>query len=122
LPPGFHFQPTDEEIVFQYLARKTFSRPLPAPVVVHDIDILNMDPWDFPGHSEQDRYFFNRVTGCSDDRGIKRTCTGFWKPTGFQKLIVGSGRMPMVGIKRTVVFYMERNRRAVRTSWFMNVY
>ncbi|KAK4436827.1 NAC domain-containing protein 83 [Sesamum alatum] len=33
LPPGFRFQPTDEEIVFQYLARKTFSYPLPASVI-----------------------------------------------------------------------------------------
>lgn len=48
LPPGFRFQPTDEEIVFQYLSRKIFSHPLPAQVIP-EIDIFSFDPWELPG-------------------------------------------------------------------------
>lgn len=49
LPPGFRFQPTDEEIVFQYLARKVTSSPLPASVIPDIENIFNYDPWNLPG-------------------------------------------------------------------------
>ena len=48
LPPGFRFHPTDEELVFQYLKRKVFSCPLPAPII-SEVDVGKSDPWDFPG-------------------------------------------------------------------------
>ncbi|TXG68433.1 hypothetical protein EZV62_003368 [Acer yangbiense] len=55
LPPGFRFQPTDEELVFQYLKCKIFSCPLPATVIPH-INICRYDPWDLPaGNMEQER-------------------------------------------------------------------
>ncbi|KAL0298120.1 UNVERIFIED_CONTAM: NAC domain-containing protein 83 [Sesamum calycinum] len=86
LPPGFRFQPTDEEIVFQYLARKTFSYPLPASVIP-EINVFSFHPWELP-----------------------------------DKRIVCSKRMPIVGIKRTLVFYKGKHPRAVRTDWFMHLY
>jgi hypothetical protein len=48
LPPGFRFQPTDEELVFQYLKCKTFSYQLPASIIP-EINVCNYDPWDLPG-------------------------------------------------------------------------
>ncbi|GFZ03927.1 NAC (No Apical Meristem) domain transcriptional regulator superfamily protein [Actinidia rufa] len=54
LPPGFRFQPTDEENVFHYLAHKIFSLPLPSSVVP-EIILSKFDPWDLPGDGEQDR-------------------------------------------------------------------
>lgn len=48
LPPGFRFQPTDEEIVFQYLRRKVFSCPLPASIIP-ELNVSKNDPWDLPG-------------------------------------------------------------------------
>lgn len=48
LPPGFRFQPTDEELLFQYLRRKVFSCTLPASIIPH-FNISNFDPWDLPG-------------------------------------------------------------------------
>ncbi|KAK9901825.1 hypothetical protein M0R45_001921 [Rubus argutus] len=47
LPPGFRFHPMDEELVFQYLKRKVFSCPLPAPIIL-EVDVGKSDPWDFP--------------------------------------------------------------------------
>ncbi|KAJ0112967.1 hypothetical protein Patl1_01281 [Pistacia atlantica] len=48
LPPGFRFQPTDEELLFQYLKCKIFSSSLPAPIIP-EVNIYKYDPWDLPG-------------------------------------------------------------------------
>lgn len=50
LPPGFRFQPTDEELVFRYLKCKVFSFPLPASIIP-DVNLCKYDPWDLPGWS-----------------------------------------------------------------------
>ncbi|PIN08323.1 hypothetical protein CDL12_19104 [Handroanthus impetiginosus] len=125
LPPGFRFQPTDEEVVFQYLARKTFSCPLPASVIP-EINIFSFDPWDLPGDSDQDRYFFsNREPSYRNivNRSSKATCGGFWKVTGSDKHISCSKRMPIVGIKKTLVFYKaKKHTYATGTDWFMHIY
>lgn len=62
LPPGFRFQPTDEEIVFQYLARKITSCPLPASVIP-DIDdnICKYDPWNLPGSHHERTYMLHHA-------------------------------------------------------------
>ncbi|XP_011073111.1 NAC domain-containing protein 83 [Sesamum indicum] len=124
LPPGFRFQPTDEEIVFQYLARKTFSYPLPASVIP-EINVFSFHPWELPGNSDQDRYFFSHLRESSYrsvNRSSRTTCGGYWKITGSDKQIVCLKRMPIVGIKRTLVFYKGKHPRAVRTDWFMHLY
>lgn len=48
LPPGFRFQPTDEELVFQYLKCKILSYQLPASIIP-EINVCNYDPSDLPG-------------------------------------------------------------------------
>ncbi|GFQ06335.1 nac transcription factor onac010 [Phtheirospermum japonicum] len=107
LPPGFRFQPTEEEIVFQYLARKIFSCPLPATVIPEIDKILSFDPWDLPGESEQDKYFFsNRESNYRNvKRGSRATCCGgYWRVIGLDRQIRCSKRMPIVGMKKTLVF------------------
>ncbi|KAG8379476.1 hypothetical protein BUALT_Bualt07G0092500 [Buddleja alternifolia] len=123
LPPGFRFEPTDEEIVFQYLARKIFSHPLPASVIP-EINVFSFDPWDLPGDSEQDRYYFsNKETNYRNiNRASKATCGGYWKVTGSYKQIICSKRMPIMGIKKTLLFYKGKHHHTCRTDWFMHVY
>ncbi|CAA2969526.1 NAC domain-containing protein 83-like isoform X1 [Olea europaea var. sylvestris] len=121
LPPGFQFEPTDEEIVFQYLAPKIFSYPLPA-LVIPEISIGKFDPWELPGDFDQDRYIFcNKENGNST---IRVTSGGFWKlATGLDKQITCLKWMPIVGIKRTFIFYKGKNSRAnSRTDWLMHEY
>ncbi|KAK6117788.1 hypothetical protein DH2020_048475 [Rehmannia glutinosa] len=124
LPPGFRFQPTDEEIVFQYLAPKIFSSPLPATVIPEINNIFCFDPLELPGNSEQDRYFFsNKESNYRNvNRSSRATCAGFWKVTGFHKQISCSKRMPIVGMRKTLVFYKGKNSCATRTDWFMHLY
>ncbi|KAH6829729.1 hypothetical protein C2S53_012855, partial [Perilla frutescens var. hirtella] len=120
LPPGFRFQPTDEEIVFQYLSRKTFSHPLPA-LLIQEFDVFSFDPWELPGDPEQDRYFFcnKEDNNIGYGRKIDRSSdySGFWKATGSIKPIICSKKMPIVGIRKSFVFH-----RGVRTDWIMHEY
>lgn len=57
-----------------------------------------------------------------------RNVGGFWKATGPERRIVLSSPLstkrsfPIVGVKRTLVFYQGRHPRAVRTGWFVHVY
>ncbi|XP_071691352.1 NAC domain-containing protein 83-like [Rutidosis leptorrhynchoides] len=131
LPPGFRFQPTDQEIVFQYLVRKVLSYPLPASVVPEIINIFQYNPWDLPGEREQERYFFskkeakyghgNRVNRMSND--------GYWKATGFDKCItrcctnhpISRRKETIIGMKKTLVFYKSKPS-SIRTHWVMHEY
>ncbi|KAL2515148.1 NAC domain containing protein 83 [Forsythia ovata] len=124
LPPGFRFEPTDEEIVFQYLARKIFSYPLPASVIP-EINICKFDPWELPGDSDQDRYLFSNkeTSNRNGDPTSMVTSGGYWKETGSDKQIMCSKWMPIVGIKKTFVFFKGKNSRAnSRTDWLMHEY
>ncbi|XP_060204171.1 NAC domain-containing protein 83-like [Lycium barbarum] len=123
LPPGFRFQPTDEEIVFQYLIRKTFSCPLPASIIP-EINICKHDPWDLPGDMEQDRYFFSNKEAKyrNGNRANRATLGGYWKPTGLDKQITCSKRKPILGMKKTLVFYKGKSQNASRTDWIMHEY
>ncbi|KAK4351127.1 hypothetical protein RND71_030440 [Anisodus tanguticus] len=124
LPPGFRFQPTDEEIVFQYLIRKTFSCPLPTSIIP-EINICKHDPWDLLGDIEQDRYFFSNKEAKyrNGNRANRATIGGYWKPTGLDKQITCSKRKPILGMKKTLVFYKGKNTtHACRTDWIMHEY
>ncbi|XP_073128501.1 NAC domain-containing protein 83-like [Henckelia pumila] len=123
LPPGFRFQPTDKEIVFQYLARKVFSCPLPASIIP-EIAVSGPRPWSFPtGGSDQERYFFiNKANYGNRNRTVIPTRAGFWRVIGPEKRIVCSKTLPLVGIKRTLVFYEGTNARVSRTDWIMHEY
>ncbi|KAK4838595.1 hypothetical protein QYF36_014959 [Acer negundo] len=129
LPPGFRFQPTDEELVFQYLKCKIFSCPLPATVIPH-INICRYDPWDLPaGNMEQERYFFcnNEAKYQNGNRINRTTASGYWKATGVDRQIVSSSSRnnnynQMVGMKKTLVFYRGKPPHESRTDWIMHEY
>lgn len=123
LPPGFRFQPTDEELVFQYLRCKVFSCPLPASIIA-EINVCEYDPWDLPGEMEQERYFFSRKEGKyrNGTRTKRTTNSGYWKATGSDKKIVSSRRNNMVGMKKTLVFHRGKPPHGARTEWIMHEY
>ncbi|GLT79456.1 hypothetical protein SLA2020_509440 [Shorea laevis] len=123
LPPGFRFQPTDEELVFQYLKCKVFSFPLPASIIP-DINVCKYDPWDLPGDFEQERYFFsNKEAKYRNGSRINRaTASGYWKATGVDKKIASSGRNQMVGMRKTLVFHTGKPPHGTRTEWIIHEY
>ncbi|XP_068667130.1 NAC domain-containing protein 83-like [Aristolochia californica] len=123
LPPGFRFHPTDEELVVQYLKRKVFSCPLPASIIP-EIDVSKFDPWDLPGNSEGERYFFTKRESKypNGNRANRATGSGFWKATGKDKQIVASRTNQLVGMKKVLVFYREKPPKGSRTDWIMHEY
>ncbi|KDP22568.1 hypothetical protein JCGZ_26399 [Jatropha curcas] len=124
LPPGFRFQPTDEELVFEYLKRKVLSWPLPASIIP-EINVCKFDPWDLPGDMEQERYFFsNKEAKYPNGNRINRaTASGYWKATGVDRQIgSSSSRNNIIGMKKTLVFYRGKTPNASRTDWIMHEY
>ncbi|OMO93810.1 No apical meristem (NAM) protein [Corchorus olitorius] len=124
LPPGFRFQPTDEEIVFQYLKCKVFSFPLPASIIP-DINLCNYDPWDLPGdQKEQERYFFSsKDTKYRIGNRINRaTASGYWKATGLDKPIISRRMNQIGGMRKTLVFHLGKPPHGSRTDWIMHEY
>ncbi|XP_057972587.1 NAC domain-containing protein 83-like [Malania oleifera] len=128
LPPGFRFQPTDEELVFQYLKHKVFGYPLPASVIPLIANLSNFDPWDLPGNSSQERYFFSKNEAKNGNRTKRTTCSGYWKATGMHKHIPYpsddeiSGNGKMMGMKKTLVFFKGKSPHGSRTNWVMHEY
>ncbi|KAF5730980.1 NAC domain protein [Tripterygium wilfordii] len=124
LPPGFRFQPTDEELVFQYLKCKVFAWALPA-TIIPEINVCKYDPWDLPGDVEQEKYFFsNKEAKYRNGKRINRsTASGYWKATGSDKHIVSSvTNYQMMGIRKTLVFHRGKPPHGSRTDWIMHEY
>ncbi|XP_015694971.2 NAC domain-containing protein 87-like [Oryza brachyantha] len=125
LPPGFRFHPTDEEVVTHYLTRKAQDRRFSC-VVIGDVNLNNCEPWDLPSKAkmgEKEWFFF-----CHKDRKYptgmrtnRATASGYWKATGKDKEIF-RGRGVLVGMKKTLVFYMGRAPRGEKTPWVMHEY
>ncbi|GMJ04896.1 hypothetical protein HRI_004158800 [Hibiscus trionum] len=122
LPPGFRFQPTDEELVFRYLKCKVFSYPLPASIIP-DLNVCNFDPWELPGELEEDRYFFSmkEVKYRTGNRINRASASGYWKATGSDKQII-SRRNQVAGVRKTLVFHMGKPPHGTRTDWIMHEY
>ncbi|XP_039007934.1 NAC domain-containing protein 83-like [Hibiscus syriacus] len=122
LPLGFRFQPTDEELVFQYLKCKVFSYPLPASIIP-DLSVCNFDPWDLPGEMEEERYFFSTKEAKyrTGNRINRATTSGYWKATGSDKQII-SRRNQVAGMRKTLVFHMGKPPHGSRTDWIMHEY
>ncbi|KAL6175093.1 hypothetical protein ACLB2K_051736 [Fragaria x ananassa] len=123
LPPGFRFQPTDEELVFQYLRCKVFSCPLPASIIP-EINVCVYDPWDLPGDLEQERYFFSNKESKypNGNRTNRVTSSGYWKATGSDKKILSARRNNIVGKKKSLVFYRGKAPNGSKTDWIMHEY
>ncbi|XP_039043625.1 NAC domain-containing protein 87-like isoform X1 [Hibiscus syriacus] len=125
LPPGFRFLPTDEEIITHYLLQKTMNSNFSA-CAIGEADLNMSEPWDLPGKAkteEKEWYFF-----CLRDRKYwtgmrtnRATEAGYWKATGKDKEIF-EGKSCLVGMKKTLVFYLGRAPRGEKTDWVMHEY
>ncbi|KAJ4761481.1 hypothetical protein LUZ62_071856 [Rhynchospora pubera] len=126
LPPGFRFHPTDEELITQYLTNKVLDQSFNA-IAIGEADLNKCEPWDLPRKAkmgEKSWYFF-----CVKDRKYptgsrtnRATVSGYWKATGKDKDIYRGKSKTLVGMKKTLVFYMGRAPKGQKTNWVMHEY
>ncbi|KAF7801773.1 NAC domain-containing protein 83-like [Senna tora] len=128
VPIGYRFCPTDEELVVHYLRKKVFSQPLPASVIP-EFDVFQTHPRGLPGvvgmgDSREKGYFFcNRKKENLHGKVIVKIPggSGYWKPTGKDKLIVTSRTNHVVGTRKTLVFCEpKRSSCEPKTRWVMH--
>ncbi|XP_019175355.1 PREDICTED: NAC domain-containing protein 17-like isoform X2 [Ipomoea nil] len=136
-PPGFRFQPTDEELVVYYLKRKICRQPIMRDVI-GETDVYKREPEELPELSklktgDRQWFFFSPrdrkyPNGARSNRATKQ---GFWKVTGRDRIITCNSRN--VGVKKTLVFYKGRTPtikpsspkptiKPERTDWVMYEY
>ncbi|CAL9056650.1 unnamed protein product [Musa banksii] len=124
LPPGFRFQPTDEELITHYLAKKVTDASFHA-VAIGEVDLNKYEPWDLPLRAksgEKEWYFFcvrdrKYPTGLRTNRATK---AGYWKATGKDNAIYRE--KILVGMKKTLVFYTGRAPKGEKSNWVMHEY
>ncbi|KAG6473090.1 NAC domain-containing protein 79-like [Zingiber officinale] len=124
LPPGFRFQPTDEELITHYLAHKVADAAFHSHVI-GEVDLNKCEPWDLPLKAkmgEREWYFFcvrdrKYPTGLRTNRATR---AGYWKATGKDNAIY-RGRS-LVGMRKTLVFYRGRAPKGEKSNWVMHEY
>ncbi|KAK4432965.1 NAC domain-containing protein 60 [Sesamum alatum] len=113
LPPGFHFTPTDEELITFYLSRKAMGLEMPwKPLLEKTIYGENADPWDVFSDVEWDTcvtgeegkeckkvksvvYVFTKLSKVNGKTRIARSAgCGTWDgQTGARKIYNNSGQL-----------------------------
>ncbi|KAI3717951.1 hypothetical protein L1987_69901 [Smallanthus sonchifolius] len=120
LPPGFRFHPRDEELICDYLSNK-FS--LSGSPLLVEIDLNKCEPWDLPETAcvgGKEWYFYSHrdrkyATGLRTNRA---TISGYWKATGKDRSILRN--RTLVGMRKTLVFYLGRAPKGKKTDWVMH--
>ncbi|XP_039138615.1 protein CUP-SHAPED COTYLEDON 3-like [Dioscorea cayenensis subsp. rotundata] len=125
LPPGFRFYPSDEELVSHYLCNKVANQKLSDGPTMVDVDLHSQEPWELPDVaklSEDEWYFFNfrdrkYATGSRSNRATK---SGYWKATGKDRTVFDASSHVVIGMRKTLVFYLGRAPNGIKTSWVMH--
>ncbi|KAK8944373.1 Transcription factor JUNGBRUNNEN 1 [Platanthera zijinensis] len=125
--PGFRFHPTEDELLDFYLRREAAGKKQSIDII-GTLNLYLYDPWDLPSLAkmgEKEWYFFvprdrRQSNGGRPNRTTER---GFWKATGSDRSIrsvVDPRRL--IGLKKTLVYYLGRAPRGTKTEWVMNEY
>lgn len=122
LPPGFRFHPRDHELICDYLSIKVHFSD--SPTLLPVVDLNKCEPWDLPEMAcvgSKEWYFYSQrdrkyATGLRTNRA---TVSGYWKATGKDRCILGK-RRHIVGMRKTLVFYLGRAPKGNKTDWVMH--
>lgn len=125
---GFRFHPTEEEIITYFLERKMCGLDFPAHTIADVGDVCKYEPWELPQRSrmpKEDRvwYFFNAPVPKSPNSKLvnRQTNSGFWKPTGKDR-VIWDEQGKKIGFKKNLVFHTGRAKNAIRTNWVVHEY
>ncbi|GAB2219083.1 hypothetical protein Droror1_Dr00006711 [Drosera rotundifolia] len=115
LPPGFRFEPTDEELVLHFLHRKASRLPC-HPDVIPDLDLIPYNPWELQGNAMSEGgiwYYYSRRTPS------RVTNAGVWKLMGTEESIYSSTNGRKIGLKSSYVFHLGQISQDASTEWIM---
>ncbi|XP_066334421.1 NAC transcription factor 29-like [Miscanthus floridulus] len=132
LPPGFRFDPTDQELILHYLRNRATAAPhgmVLVSTIIADVDLHKFEPWGLPNEAMSlgghEWYLFNYgeqkyATRTRFNRTIK---SGYWKATGKDRTIAADDGK-VLGFRKTLVFYRGRAPRGwgTKTSWTLHEY
>ncbi|OEL24775.1 hypothetical protein BAE44_0014200 [Dichanthelium oligosanthes] len=96
IPPGFHFFPSDEDLVVHFLRRKL--------LILQGTALQAGNQWYFFSHAAQSRTSPN----------------GYWNPIGADETVTSNGCI--VGLKKTLIFCTGEPSKGFKTNWIMHEY
>ncbi|KAK6164454.1 hypothetical protein DH2020_001318 [Rehmannia glutinosa] len=130
IPPGYRFQPTDEELIDYYLKPRLCYGVLPNGFnkLFLDVDLYNHNLQDLIRMHEQleedqnSWYFFTpRERKYGNGRRPQRSAgNGYWKAVGKDTQIIHNG--VVIGYKRVLDFLTGKYPKGERTEWKMHEY
>ncbi|KAL0419335.1 UNVERIFIED_CONTAM: hypothetical protein Sradi_1347000 [Sesamum radiatum] len=92
IPPGFHFAPTDQELITFYLSRKAMGLPLPwNPLLEKTIYGENADPWDVFADVPWDTFVTGAGKECKNVKSVVYVFTKLSKVNGKTRIARTAG-------------------------------
>nr|GMD71484.1 NAC transcription factor 29-like [Ipomoea batatas] len=124
-PPGYRFLPTDEELIVHYLKKKIMNYVLPDNQI-QEVNLYKYSPEELSGRypklGEKDFYFFTHRDRKykNGNRPSRAAGDGYWKATTADKPITNGVDGPVIGHKKTLVYYEGRPPKGEKTNWIMH--
>ncbi|KAL5744887.1 hypothetical protein ACOSQ2_028003 [Xanthoceras sorbifolium] len=129
LPPGFRFDPTDQQLILDYLFNKIHGNPLSSSTVVIDCDIYgNGRLWKrlFEESETDTLYFFTRIKKkTSKGKRIDRvTDLGTWKVQSHKNIyfLGDHQKVNFIGSKGCFSFQPKKSFKERCGKWVMHEY
>ncbi|XP_030440803.1 NAC domain-containing protein 90-like [Syzygium oleosum] len=128
---GFRFYPTEEELISFYLHNQLEgSLQDRLPRIIPVLDIYATEPWNLPELSgevcreDKEQWFFFAPMQEREARGgrpSRSTAVGYWKATGSPSSVYSSDNK-VIGMKKSMVFYVGKAPTGTKTKWKLNEY
>ncbi|XP_056169503.1 NAC domain-containing protein 90-like [Syzygium oleosum] len=130
-PTGFRFYPTEEELISFYLHNQLHGlKQDKIHRVIPVLDIFNTEPWNLPQlagelcREDREQWFFFAPMQEREARGgrpSRSMATGYWKATGSPGYVYSSDNK-VIGVKKSMVFYVGKAPTGRKTQWKLNEY
>ncbi|KAJ0007534.1 hypothetical protein Pint_30352 [Pistacia integerrima] len=122
---GYRFNPTDEELVVDYLKNKILKNALPCNII-QEINPYDYHPQQLYNSHEKEggkfMYFFTPRDRKypHGNRPKRQAVDGFWKARGVDYPVTINNIK--VASKRSLVYYNGSNKNSTKTNWIMYEY
>ncbi|KAF8034084.1 hypothetical protein BT93_C0383 [Corymbia citriodora subsp. variegata] len=130
-PTGFRFYPTEEELISFYLHNQLLGlKQDKIHRVIPVLHIFDTEPWNLPQlagelcREDKEQWFFFAPMQEREARGgrpSRSMTTGYWKATGSPGYVYSSENK-VIGVKKSMVFYVGKAPKGRKTQWKLNEY